>query len=87
MQIEVITKQDLLDFRQQLLEDLKQYLVKPTQASKQKWLKSAQVREMLNISAGTLQNLRINGTLKPTRIGGSFYYSHQDIQSLLESKK
>jgi predicted site-specific integrase-resolvase len=50
----------------------------------QKWLKSYQVKNLLKISPGTLQNLRVNGTLKFTKIGGMFYYNNEDIQKLLQ---
>lgn len=39
---------------------------------------------MLKISPGTLQNLRVNGTLRFTKIGGIIYYSYEDIELLLE---
>ena len=39
---------------------------------------------MLGISPGTLQNLRINGTLTYSKIGGMMYYRYQDIMKLLE---
>jgi hypothetical protein len=84
MQIEVITKEDLQSLRRDLLEDLKHYFATQKENPK-KWLKSGEVRKMLNISPGTLQNLRINGQLRPTKIGGSFYYLYQDIQSLLRA--
>ena len=82
MNIEFITKEDLKEFRSELLEDLKQFLAN-NKSEQKKWLKSADVRKMLNISPGTLQNLRINGQLRPNKVGGSFYYAFQDIQSLL----
>jgi hypothetical protein len=62
MAIEIITKEDLQIFRFQLLDDLKNII--HTKPHKQKqWLKSSEVRKLLKISPGTLQNLRINGTL------------------------
>ena len=86
MEIELITKEDLRQLRVQLLEDIKQHFT--GQASpKTEWLKSAQVRTMLSISPGTLQTLRVNGTLKHTKIGGSFYYLQSDIETLLKSGK
>jgi predicted site-specific integrase-resolvase len=48
-----------------------------------KWLKSYEVRELLNISPGTLQNLRINGTLPYTKIGGVMFYDYEDIKKIL----
>jgi len=82
MQLEIITKDDLKQFKTELLNDIKD-IVKP-QEKVQKWLKSAEVRKMLNISPGTLQNLRINGTLRFTKIGGMMYYKLEDINMLLE---
>ncbi|SEJ69445.1 Helix-turn-helix domain-containing protein [Dyadobacter koreensis] len=82
MQIEMITKQDLETFRQQLLSDLKPYL-SSKEAAPDQWLKSADVRKLLKISPGTLQKLRITGALAPVKIAGSFYYKHSDVQQLL----
>jgi hypothetical protein len=64
------------------LNDLKEIIQSKTQQSKQ-WLKSNEVRKLLNISPGTLQNLRINGTLSYTKIGGIMYYDNTDIEKLL----
>ena len=86
MAIEVITKEDLREFRHQLLNDLEQIIQSKPHEQKQ-WLKSFEVRKLLKISPGTLQNLRINGTLSFTRIGSIMYYSYQDIEKLLEKNK
>uniref|UniRef100_UPI00404892CE helix-turn-helix domain-containing protein n=1 Tax=Roseivirga sp. TaxID=1964215 RepID=UPI00404892CE len=50
-------------------------------------MKSYEVRKLLDISPGTLQNLRVNGTLPFTKIGGVIYYDYTDIQSMLQSNK
>ena len=86
MQIDIITKADLEEFRIKLLQDVKDLLGGQPQEQK-KWLKSYQVRNMLKISPGTLQNLRINGTLKFTRVGGIMYYKLEDVNAVLEGKK
>ena len=87
MAIEVITKEDLNEFRQLLIADLSTLLdIKPQQQQK-KWLKSNEVRELLNISPGTLQNLRINGTLTYTRVGGILFYESDHIDKLLNGNK
>lgn len=52
-----------------------------------KWLKSFEVRKLLNISHNTLANLRVNGTLPFTKIGGVIYYDYDDIQAMLTNKK
>jgi hypothetical protein len=86
MAVEIITKQDLEEFRVKLLEDIKQLLGGQPNEPK-KWLKSYQVRNLLKISPGTLQNLRINGTLSYSKVGSIFYYKYEDIQKLLEGTK
>jgi hypothetical protein len=85
MAVEIITKEDLQSFRCELLSDLKKILNTSTPSKPKQWLKSAEVRRMLKISPGTLQNLRVNGTLQFTKIGGIIYYSFADIELLLES--
>lgn len=86
MAIEVITREDLNEFRNLLLNDLKEIINSKPQQTKQ-WLKSIEVRELLNISPGTLQNLRVNGTLSYTKVGGTMYYDHSDIDKLLNQNK
>jgi Helix-turn-helix domain len=86
MAIEVITREDLNEFRELLLSELNTLFNSKPQQQKQ-WLKSNEVRKLLNISPGTLQNLRINGTLSYTKIGSILYYPYQDIQKLLEQNK
>ena len=83
MNLEIITKQDLAAFKSELLTEIR-LLIQPGQGQSKKWLKSDEVRKLLNISPGTLQNLRINGTLNFTRIGSLIYYKQEDIDKLLE---
>ena len=86
MAIEVITREDLNEFRSLLLSDLNAiFNTKPQQ--QKKWLKSNEVRKLLNISPGTLQNLRINGTLTYSKIGSILYYANNDIEKVLENNK
>ena len=85
MVIDLITREDLNEFRNLLLNDLKQ-LIRPQSQQEKQWLKSYEVRKMLNISAGTLQNLRINGTLAYTKIGGLMYYKYLDIEKVMNNK-
>lgn len=85
MAANVITPEDLQSFKIELLEDIKNlFTAKPTE--QKLWLRSAEVKELLKISSGTLQNLRMNGTLRTSKIGGILYYNYRDIESLLEEK-
>lgn len=82
MSIEIVTKEDLQHFRRQLLEDL-QEILKPEPQIQKEWLKGNEVRQLLKISTGTLQNLRLNGTLPFTKIGGIIFYNAKGIDTLL----
>lgn len=82
---ELITKEDLKTFKLELLDDLK-LLMQPAAGESKKWLRSSQVRKLLNISPGTLQNLRINGTLRFTKIGGTMFYKSADIDKMMEDR-
>ncbi|WP_429050529.1 helix-turn-helix domain-containing protein [Chitinophaga sp. W3I9] len=48
------------------------------------WLKSYEVRDMMGISEGTLQNMRNNGTLAHRKVGGLMYYKYSDILKLMD---
>ncbi len=80
---QIITREDLNEFRSLLLSDLNAIFNSKPQPQKQ-WLKSNEVRKLLNISPGTLQNLRINGTLTYTKIGGILYYCSNDLEKVIE---
>ena len=85
MTYEIITQEDLQKFRLQLLEDLSRMLSGVVQPqSNKEWLRSSEVRKMLGISHGTLQNLRIKNILQHRKVGGLMYYKYQDILKLLE---
>ncbi len=83
---EIITLEDLQKFRLQLLEDLRG-LLQPATHSQKQWLKSSEVRKMLSISHGTLQNLRIKNLIPYQKIGGLMFYKYDDIVKLLEGDK
>jgi len=83
MAAEIITREDLNEFRELLLNDIKALLGK-SPSDHPKWIKSYQVKNLLKISPGTLQNLRVNGTLRFTKIGGILYYKYEDIIKVLE---
>ena len=87
MGVTIITSEDLMEFKIELLEDIKELLQNSQTQSGKKWLKSNEVRDLLGISPGTLQNLRVNGTLPYTRIGGVLYYEYHEIMEVLEKNK
>lgn len=86
MNVELITRDDLEKFKKELFEEIRKHSPHPRNHGHEPraWLKSYEVRKLLGISAGTLQNLRVNGTLPYTKIGGLMYYKYEDIQKLME---
>lgn len=88
MATEIITREDLEEFKWNLLGDIKALLDKREKATPKEpevvWLKSHHVQRMLQISPGTLQNLRINGTIPYSKVGGVLFYKKKDIEQILE---
>ncbi|WP_443938843.1 helix-turn-helix domain-containing protein [Pedobacter sp. MW01-1-1] len=85
MGIEILTKEDLMIFGNELLEEIKR-IVKIEEPVKKRYLKGKEVRQILAISQGTLQNLRINGTLPYSKIGNVYYYDVKIVDSLLNGQ-
>ena len=86
-----ITKNDLEDLKKQILTNLSDLLDKKLKNYNQKvdfeWLRSKIVRNTLNISAATLQNLRMSGKIRFKKIMGSYYYSKIDLENLFENEE
>ncbi|MES2588833.1 MAG: helix-turn-helix domain-containing protein [Bacteroidota bacterium] len=89
MAANIITAEDLEQFKWELLSDIKDYLdkrgeEKVSAPSEIVWLKSHQVQRLLGVSPGTLQTLRLNGTIPYSKVGGVLFYSKPDILRLLD---
>ena len=57
---EILTKADLEQFKEELFSELRKANIRPNSKMQIKeWLKSYEVRKLLDISPGTLQNLRV----------------------------
>jgi hypothetical protein len=82
--LDLITKEDLLEFKTELFSMLEKIGVGAVEQKYNEWLKSGDVKKLLKISPGTLQNLRITGVLRYTKVGKMFYYKYEDIIKILE---
>jgi len=82
MQIEIFTEEELLKFKSELIREIK-LAIKSDDGQTKQWLRSSEVRKLLKISSGTLQNLRIKGFLPYEKVGGIFYYAYADIVQLM----
>lgn len=87
MPAQILTTDDLREFKIEMIEELKKLLRQSGVQPTKKWLKSPDIRKLLNISPGTLQNMRINGTIPYTKIGGVIYYDYDDVQQMLQERK
>jgi hypothetical protein len=82
----IVTKEDLEQFRIQLLEDIRQILISKQVKPTKPWLKNDEVKKLLDISTNTLQRLRVSGKLRFSKVGGIHYYRYEDIEKLLNNK-
>ena len=87
MPTNIITTDDLREFKMELLEEIKKFLSNQSSGTLKRHLRSSEVMDLLQISPGTLQNLRINGTLPYTKVGGIIYYDAQEIQRVMDENK
>lgn len=84
---QLLTVGDLEIFRTELIQEISDLLKNAIGSPAKKWLKSTEVKKLLGISTGTLQNLRINGTLSYSKIGGTAYYDYDEIAKLLKNNE
>ena len=88
MAVEILTKDDLQTVKQEILNEIRLiFKSKGVNLQQKEWLKSYEVRKMLGISPDTLQQMRINGTLGFSQVGGLMFYKYEDIVKLMDSNK
>lgn len=83
---EGVTKEDLRQFGLMLIGTLRKMIQVGNEKDKEtvhpEWLKSRVVRKLLDISPGSLQNLRITGKIRFRKVLGSYYYNRDDLMQL-----
>lgn len=87
---EFVTKEDLRQFGILLLDKIQTVFHDKNSAQKDflepNWLKSKAVRKLLDISAGSVQNLRTSQKVRFKKVLGSYYYNREDIQKLFDDE-
>lgn len=87
---EIITKEDLRQFGLQLLDKMRIIVQETTLAQTElvqpEWLKSKAVKKLLDISAGSVQNLRVTQKVRFKKVLGSYYYNKEDLQKLFNDE-
>lgn len=86
MAVEIVTKENLQDFRKQLVEDFKKIIneSRPSVNEDPKGYKTAHVRELLGCSFNKLVALRTARKLRAKKILGILYFNREDVKKLLE---
>ncbi len=86
MAVQVVTWEDLQDLKIQLFNDIEEILNHNKQSGNEplEFLKTSQVKKLLNCSKGKIQSLRITGKLKSKKVGGTLYYKQDDVKRILE---
>ena len=74
-------------FKNDLLKDLENKLPKQSGMQEYKILKSKDLKKQLSISDSTIENLRNNGHLNFTKVGGTYFYYQSDVNAMLERNK
>ncbi|WAC41635.1 helix-turn-helix domain-containing protein [Pedobacter sp. SL55] len=73
------------DLKKEILTEISSMLKDKQVPDIKKWIKSVDVKKLLNISHGKLQTMRNSKLISYTRIGGTLYYNVDEIQRMLES--
>ena len=80
--------EDLLEKqKEEIIELIKEYFESSNKQQEKKWIKSAEVSEMLSCSPATLFRLRTDGILQCSLIQGTYYYKTSDIDEMMEKGK
>jgi hypothetical protein len=86
MMNDTVTKDDLRQFGLLLINDIRNIIEKTETNEKDtidpEWLKSRVVRKLMDMSPGSLQNLRVTGKVRFKKVLGSYYYNKTDLIKL-----
>lgn len=82
---EILTKKDLQEFENRLQNKIEAMLKDSSKQKIGEWLRNKDIKKMLGLSDGSVQNLRVNGTLPYTKLGGTYFYRYSDVIFILEN--
>jgi hypothetical protein len=81
---QLLTVGDLQNFKVDLLREIASLIAEKTSVPLKEWLRTSEVRQILGVSSGTLQNLRITRKVSFSKIGGIVFYKYDDVMALLQ---
>ena len=82
MNLELVTKGDLRVLEGKLSQIL-QRIGDSSSKAQRKWLKSSDVKTILQCSDATLKHYRNKGKLPFSRVGRTYYYNSSDVEAML----
>ena len=87
---DIVTKDDLRQFGLLLINDIRKIVEKAEAIEKDtinpEWLKSRSARKLMDMSPGSLQNLRVTGKVRFKKVLGSYYYNKTDLMNLVSEE-
>ena len=89
MPAEILTTDDLREFKMEIISEIKKILSdhNANKTQVKRFLKSNDLQELLDLSPASLQNLRNSRVLPYTKIGGTFFYDWEDVVQLMNKFK
>lgn len=84
-----ITKDDLRQFGLMLTDTMRTVVAEAVHSksdTESVWLRSKAVRRLLDISAGSVQNLRTSEKVRFKKVLGSYYYNKEDLLNLFKDE-
>jgi hypothetical protein len=85
MKIDLVTEEHFNKFKAEMVAIMSDLIQNNQQP--RKWLKGAEVKELLQISTTKLTDLRINGALTFTLYGNMYYYDINSVYEQMEKNK
>jgi hypothetical protein len=82
MEVNLVTKEDLLRVKQEIIEEIKELLKGET--NDPAFIKSKDVKKILGCSDSKLESLRKNGKLQTVKLQGTLYFKREDVDKLFE---
>lgn len=77
----------LNEMKGEIIDEVKLIVSEHETTDMKKWIKSAEVKKLLDLSHGKLQTLRDKKEIPFTRIGGTIYYNTEDIDRMMKEKQ
>lgn len=82
MIVELLTREDFKALDEKM-DKILEVLSSKNKSEPGEWLKSAEVKAILNCSDATLKNYRDSGSLPYSKIEGTYYYQRSQVDNLL----